>query len=168
MIIKRNLKRQKINLPTRKKNVYETFSSWRYIFVSVMVATIALLLISRLAYLQVIEPEYLTNEADKRSLRVTKSVAHRGNIEDRNGEELAISVPAYAIWVDPKTVKSAFAFSKQEYLESAVVNPKTGKETYQKQLFNESKKWPALAEVLDIELDKLADIMQRPNARFVY
>ncbi|WP_372880136.1 peptidoglycan D,D-transpeptidase FtsI family protein [Psychromonas sp.] len=168
MKIRRNLKRQKIKLPTRKKSVYGTFSSGRYIFVSILVAAIAVLLISRLAYLQVIEPEYLTNEADKRSLRVTKSVAHRGNIEDRNGEELAVSVPAYAIWVDPKVVKEEFAFSKQEYLESVVVSTKTGKETHQKQLFNESKKWPALAEVLDIEFDKLAEIMQKPHARFVY
>lgn len=168
MKIKRNMKRQKITPKTPKKNVYETFSSWRYIFVSIMIATIALLLISRLAYLQVIEPEYLTNEADKRSLRVTKSVAHRGNIEDRNGEELAISVPAYAIWADPKVVKEAFAFTKQEWLDSVVVNPKTGKETADKEFFYESKKWPALAEVLDIELDKLAESIQKPNSRFTY
>lgn len=168
MKIKRNLKKQKIALRTPKKNVYETFSSWRYIFVSMTVAIIALLLISRLAYLQIIEPEYLTNEADKRSLRVTESVAHRGNIEDRNGEELAISVPAYAIWADPKRVKSAFAFTQQEWLESVVVNPKTGKEKASKAFFYESKKWPALAEVLDIELDQLAEIIQKPNSRFAY
>ncbi|MGB5445841.1 MAG: penicillin-binding transpeptidase domain-containing protein [Psychromonas sp.] len=168
MIIKRNSKKYKRTLPARKKNVYETFSSGRYRFVSITVVTIALLLISRLAYLQVIEPEYLTNEADKRSLRVTKSVAHRGNIEDRNGEELAISVPAYAIWVDPKAVKESFAFNQQEYLDSLVVNTKTGKETYKKQLFNESTKWPALAEVLEVDLERLTAIVQKPNARFIY
>ncbi|MFQ3175504.1 MAG: cell division protein FtsI (penicillin-binding protein 3) [Psychromonas sp.] len=168
MKIKRHLKKQKMTLKTPGKNVYETFSSWRYIFVSIMVATIALLLISRLAYLQIIEPEYLTNEADKRSLRITESVAHRGNIEDRNGEELAISVPAYAIWADPKRVKSAFAFTEQEWLESVVINPKTGKETASKTFFYESKKWPALAEVLDLELDQLAEILQKPNSRFSY
>ncbi|PKH03602.1 peptidoglycan glycosyltransferase FtsI [Psychromonas sp. MB-3u-54] len=168
MKIKRHLKKQKMTLKTPGKNVYETFSSWRYIFVSITVATIALLLISRLAYLQIIEPEYLTNEADKRSLRITESVTHRGNIEDRNGEELAISVPAYAIWADPKRVKSAFAFTEQEWLESVVVNPKTGKETASKTFFYESKKWSALAEVLDIELDQLAEILQKPNSRFSY
>jgi cell division protein FtsI (penicillin-binding protein 3) len=168
MKIKQHLKKQKMALKTPGKNVYETFSSWRYIFVSITVATIALLLISRLAYLQIIEPEYLTNEADKRSLRVTKSVAHRGNIEDRNGEELAISVPAYAIWADPKRVKAAFAFTQQEWLESVVVNPKTGKETARKKFFYESKKWPALADVLDLELEQLAEILQKPNSRFYY
>ncbi|WP_354624418.1 hypothetical protein [Psychromonas sp. MME2] len=83
----------------KKNKVYANFSSWRYITVSVIISLIALLLISRLAYLQVVEPEYLANEADKRSLRVTNSIAHRGDISDRHGEELAISVPAYAIWV---------------------------------------------------------------------
>ncbi|ABM02978.1 peptidoglycan synthetase FtsI [Psychromonas ingrahamii 37] len=168
MKIKRHLKKQKMALKTPGKNVYETFSSWRYIFVSITVATIALLLISRLAYLQIIEPEYLTNEADKRSLRITESVAHRGNIQDRNGEELAISVPAYAIWADPKRVKAAFAFTEQEWLDSIVVNPETGKETVNKTFFYESKKWAALADVLDIELDQLAEILQKPNSRFSY
>lgn len=168
MKIKQHLKRQKMALKTPKKNVYETFSGWRYIFVSITVVTIAVLLISRLAYLQIIEPEYLTNEADKRSLRITESVAHRGNIEDRNGEELAVSVPAYAIWADPQRVKSAFAFTKQELLESVVVNPETGKETAGKAFFYESKKWPALAEVLDMELAQLAEIIQKPNSRFSY
>jgi len=160
--------RTKASSQTRKKKIYETYSSGRYIFVAATISLIAIALISRLAFIQVLEPEYLTNEADKRSLRVTSSVAHRGNIEDRNGEELAISVPAYAIWVDPKQVKKHFAFTKQELADSVVVNPKTGLERYTKKYFYESKKWPALAGVLDIKMDKLAKIIQRPNSRFVY
>ncbi|MFT6984528.1 MAG: cell division protein FtsI (penicillin-binding protein 3) [Psychromonas sp.] len=168
MKIKRNLAKSKASKQIKKKKVYATFSSWRYLFVSFAVATVALLLISRLAYIQVIEPEYLSNEADKRSLRVTQSVAHRGNIEDRYGEELAISVPAYAIWVDPKMVKEAYAFTPKEWSESVEVNTHTGKQKHTKQYFYESKKWPALAEVLDIDIGTLADTIQKPNTRFVY
>jgi len=153
---------------TQPRKVYHAFSSWRFLFVSISVAVIAVLLISRLAYIQVIEPEYLSREADKRSLRVTKSVTHRGNISDRNGEELAISVPAYAIWVDPKTVKESYAFTEEEWLASAVENTRTGKIKYTKKKFFESKKWPALAEVLDIRLENLVKIIKRPNARFAY
>lgn len=153
---------------TQPRKVYHAFSSWRFVFVSVTVALIAVALISRLAYIQVIEPDYLTQEADKRSLRVTQSVTHRGNISDRNGEELAISVPAYAIWVDPKTVKAAYAFNEEEYLASAVESKRSGKIRYTKKKFFESKKWPALAEVLDLQLDDLVDIISRPNARFAY
>jgi len=168
MKMKRNLAKPKASKHTKKKKVYSTFSSWRYLFVSFSIAAVAFLLISRLAYIQVVEHEYLTNEADKRSLRVTKSVVHRGNIEDRYGEELAISVPAYAIWLDPKTVKETYVFTREEWLASAQVNPRTGKEIHTKQYFYESKKWPALAEVLDLEIEKIAAIIQRPNARFVY
>ena len=111
MKTKRKSARKSSVIQSKKNKVYETFSGVRYYFVVGIIASIAVLLISRLAYLQIIDPEYLSNEADKRSLRITKSVAHRGNIEDRNGEELAISVPAYAIWLDPKTVKKHYAFS---------------------------------------------------------
>jgi cell division protein FtsI (penicillin-binding protein 3) len=166
--MKRTQSRKKRAKQAQPRKVYHAFSSWRYLFVSVTIAVIAVLLISRLAHIQVIEPEYLTKEADKRSLRVTKSVTHRGNISDRNGEELAISVPAYAIWVDPKAVKAAYAFNEEEWQASAVENTRTGKIKYKKAKFFESKKWPALAEVLGIKLEKLVKIVRRPNARFVY
>ncbi|WP_417697509.1 peptidoglycan D,D-transpeptidase FtsI family protein [Psychromonas sp.] len=165
---KRSTSRPKAGPQTRKKKVYPTYSSGRYIFVAVTISLIAAALISRLAFIQILEPEYLTNEADKRSLRVTSSVAHRGNIEDRNGEELAISVPAYAIWVDPKEVKKHFAFTKDEWENSVVVNPKTGLERHTKKFFYESKKWPALAEVLDIPMAELAKTLQKPRSRFAY
>ena len=165
---KRTTTRAKAGSQTRKKKIYLTYSSGRYIFVAATITMIAIALISRLAFIQVLEPEYLSNEADKRSLRVTSSVAHRGNIEDRNGEELAISVPAYAIWVDPKEVKKHFAFTREEWADSVVVNPKTGLERHTKKYFYESRKWPALAEVLDIKIEDLAKTIQKPNSRFAY
>ncbi|WP_137297300.1 penicillin-binding transpeptidase domain-containing protein [Psychromonas sp. SP041] len=165
---KRTTTRAKAGSQTRKKKIYLTYSSGRYIFVAATITMIAIALISRLAFIQVLEPEYLSNEADKRSLRVTSSVAHRGNIEDRNGEELAISVPAYAIWVDPKEVKKHFVFTREEWADSVVVNPKTGLERHTKKYFYESKKWPALAEVLDIKIEDLAKAIQKPNSRFAY
>jgi cell division protein FtsI (penicillin-binding protein 3) len=158
----------KTNAQTRKKKVYLSYSSGRYLFVAIGISMIAVALISRLAFLQIIEPEYLTNQADKRSLRVTQSVVHRGNIEDRHGEELAISVPAFAIWVDPEEVKKDFAFTREEWMKSIVTNPQTGIERHTKQYFYESKKWPALAEVLDIDIDTIVEAIQKPNSRFAY
>ncbi|WP_022941092.1 peptidoglycan D,D-transpeptidase FtsI family protein [Psychromonas hadalis] len=166
--MKRNSNRKKRAQQAQPRKVYHSFSPWRFWFVSITVAVIAMLLITRLAYIQIIEPDYLTNEADKRSLRVTKSVTHRGNISDRNGEELAISVPAYAIWVDPKAVKKAYAFTDEEWQASGVESKRTGKIRYSKKKFFESKKWPALAEVLDIKFEKLVQIVKKPKARFVY
>lgn len=168
MKMKRNLVKIKSSKQTRKKKVYNTFSCGRYYFVSIVIAALAIALLSRLAYIQVIETEYLTNEADKRSLRVTKSVAHRGNIEDRYGEELAISVPAYAIWVDAKTVKEHYAFTEQEWQESKVIDNRSGREKYSKKQFYNSKKWPALAEVLGLDIEAMAEILKKPNSRFAY
>jgi len=165
---RRSPSKTKTSAQTRKKKVYLSYSSGRYMFVAISIVMIAVALISRLAFLQIIEPEYLSNQADKRSLRVTKSVAHRGNIEDRHGEELAISVPAYAIWVDPKEVKKHFAFTHEEWEESAVINPKTGIERHTKQYFYESKKWPALAEVLDIDVKTIVNAVQKSHSRFAY
>ncbi|WP_257797886.1 peptidoglycan D,D-transpeptidase FtsI family protein [Psychromonas sp. CD1] len=125
-------------------------------------------LICRLAYIQVIEKDYLSNEADKRSLRIIQSISHRGNISDRNGEELAISVPAYAIWVDPKRVMKTYAFTEKQWQESKEVSHRSGKVTYNKKKFYSSKRWSALAEVLNYDLKKLAKIVSKPHARFVY
>jgi len=165
---KRHSVKVKKGAQVQRKKVYQTFSQWRYRFVGAAVAVVGLLLITRLAYLQVIEPDYLNGEADKRSLRITKSVAHRGNILDRNGEALAISVPAYAIWLDPKTVKSAYAFTQEDLDESIQINARTGQEYYTKQAFYKSKKWAALAEVLNLDISKLANVIQKPNSRFAY
>jgi len=165
---RRSVSKAKTGAQTRKKKVYLSYSSGRYLFVAIGISFIAIALISRLAFLQIIEPEYLTNQADKRSLRVTESVAPRGNIADRHGEELAISVPAFAIWVDPKEVKKHFAFSREEWLKSASVDAKTGLERYAKKYFYESKKWPALAEVLNIKIETIAKAIQKPNSRFAY
>ncbi|MEI6896068.1 MAG: penicillin-binding transpeptidase domain-containing protein [Psychromonas sp.] len=153
---------------THPRKIYHAFSSWRFLFVSIAIGVIAVTLIGRLAFIQVIEPEYLTQEADKRSLRITKSVTHRGNISDRHGEELAISVPAYAIWVDPKAVKAAYAFNDEQWQASAYESSRTGLIRYKKKKFFESKKWSALAEVLDLKIDQLVKIIARPRARFVY
>ena len=52
-----------------------------------------LFLMARTAYIQIIEPEMLKKQGDLRSLRVAANTVQRGSILDRNGAELAISVP---------------------------------------------------------------------------
>lgn len=152
----------------QRAKVYALFSSWRYTFIAVCIGLFVIALIIRLAMIQVVDPKYLTEQADKRSLRVTKSIASRGNIADRHGEYLAVSVPAYAVWVDPKEVLKKVAFTKKELEDSAAFNRKTGEETYQKEYFYQSKKWPALAEILGISLAKLQKTISKKNARFIY
>ena len=79
-----------------------------------------------------------------RSLRTAASEVQRGSILDRNGRELAVSVPVETVWADPKVVMDNNALAMSEH-------------------------WQALADVLDQDVNKLTSrIVRNPNKRFVY
>ncbi len=67
-------------------------------FFAVMAST----LVARAIYLQVLDKDFLNQQADTRHLRTEKITAHRGTIVDRNGEPLAISTPVDSVWANPK------------------------------------------------------------------
>ena len=52
--------------------------------------------------LQYFQHTRLTQEGEDRHLRTATIPASRGNIVDRGGEILALSMPAYAVWADPR------------------------------------------------------------------
>ena len=62
----------------------------------------ALSLLGRAVQLQVLDKDFLNEQADTRHLRTETISAHRGAITDRNGEPLAISTPVDSIWANPK------------------------------------------------------------------
>ena len=127
-----------------KSNSQPITATWRYYVVLGIVVLIYLSLLARTAYIQVIEPDMLKSQGDKRSLRAMKNTVQRGTILDRNGEKLAISVPVETVWVDPKTIM-------------------------QKNSLSMKKHWQALADVLGQDLNKLTEkVAKRPNKRFVY
>jgi len=64
-------------------------------------------LIARAVHLQVLDTEFLNQQADTRHLRTEKITAHRGTITDRNGEPLAISTPVDSVWANPKELAPA-------------------------------------------------------------
>lgn len=68
---------------------------------------VAATLVARAVHLQVLDKDFLNQQADTRHLRTEIISAHRGTIFDRNGEPLAISTPVDSIWVDPKKFASA-------------------------------------------------------------
>jgi cell division protein FtsI (penicillin-binding protein 3) len=70
-------------------------------------ATLAVSLVARAVHLQVLDKEFLNEQADTRHLRTERITAHRGTITDRNGEPLAISTPVDSIWANPKKLASA-------------------------------------------------------------
>jgi len=64
-------------------------------------------LMVRAVYLQVVNKDFLNQQADTRHLRTEKISAHRGSITDRNGEPLAISTPVDSIWANPAKLSTA-------------------------------------------------------------
>ncbi len=121
-----------------------TLNKWRLKFVFACLFLVFGSVISRSAYLQIIQPERLIKEGDNRTVRVKKSTVQRGMITDRNGVELAVSVPVQTIWADPKRVL--------EYPE-----------------FETDVRWKALAKVLQMEEQELiARITNNHNKRFIY
>jgi cell division protein FtsI (penicillin-binding protein 3) len=73
----------------------------RVTLVTVFFAIVASSLAARAVYLQVLDKDFLNQQADTRHLRTEKISAHRGTISDRNGEPLAISTPVDSIWANP-------------------------------------------------------------------
>ncbi|MEW6997675.1 peptidoglycan D,D-transpeptidase FtsI family protein [Colwelliaceae bacterium BS250] len=118
--------------------------AWRFYVVVGLICFVYSGIMARAAYLQVIEPESLQAQGDRRSLRVSSNDTHRGAIVDRNGVELAVSVPVQTVYADPK-----------------IVINQNGLELH--------RRWQALADVLGEDVDKLkARIGTNPKRRFVY
>ncbi|MBU2916812.1 MAG: cell division protein FtsI (penicillin-binding protein 3) [Psychrosphaera sp.] len=120
------------------------FNRWRFQFVVVSLVLVFGTVVSRAAYLQIIQPDRLRMEGDNRTVRIKEGTIQRGMITDRNGVELAVSVPVQTIWADPKQVL--------EYPE-----------------FETDVRWEALAKVLDMEEHELlARITNNAKKRFIY
>jgi cell division protein FtsI (penicillin-binding protein 3) len=75
--------------------------------VSVVFALLATSLFARAVHLQVLNKDFLNQQADSRHLRTEKISAHRGSITDRHGEPLAISTPVDSVWANPQELAAA-------------------------------------------------------------
>jgi cell division protein FtsI (penicillin-binding protein 3) len=121
-----------------------TTLAWRFYLVLGVVGLVYAGLAARTAYIQVVEPEMLKKQGDMRSLRTASNKVHRGSIVDRNGRELAVSVPVETVWADPKMVMQNNALAMVEH-------------------------WQALADVLDKDVNKIKErVTRNPAKRFVY
>lgn len=130
-------------LKQNRKRQHPDTLKWRfYVAMSVLLLVFGALL-ARTAYIQVIAPERLQMEGDRRSLRAAQTDVQRGTIVDRNGRELAVSVPVQTVWADPKVVHAEGGLANQE-------------------------RWLALAEVFRTDADKLQARVADPTRRFVY
>ncbi|MDO6499720.1 penicillin-binding transpeptidase domain-containing protein [Photobacterium sanguinicancri] len=128
----------------RRVKAPPVFIPWRFNLICGCVILALGLLIGRAAYIQVLEPGKLIQEGDLRSLRVKALPSARGIISDRNGEQLAVSVPVQAVWADPVQI----------YKHGGMV---------------EQARWHALADVLGLDRQKLVKrIEKNQKRRFIY
>jgi cell division protein FtsI (penicillin-binding protein 3) len=138
MMVTRQVKSNKKNNQNKPQ-----FRQWRFWLVVGVVISVFTGLAARAAYIQVIDPDQLVKQGDNRTLRVRHSAAHRGMILDRNGVELAVSIPVQAIYADPK-----------------IVHDRNG--------MQQTKRWQALADVLGQDYKALIAKVSNPDRRFVY
>ena len=116
---------------------------WRFVFVVICICLVFTGIGVRAAFIQVIETDQLIKQGDNRTKRVREAAAHRGLIMDRNGQELAVSIPVQAIYADPKII------AQQNSLADV-------------------RRWDALAKVLKNDTQALMAKVSNPKRRFVY
>lgn len=127
-----------------KARQYPSVISWRFAFVMLSISAVFVALLARAAWLQVVEPDMLVSQGDRRSLRVEADTVMRGMVFDRHGEALAVSVPVEAIWADPKVV-------------------------IERNAPGDERRWHALAEILQMTPQQLLSrVGDNPQRRFVY
>lgn len=84
------------------------------ILVFVMIFICLLFLCIRVGWIQIVKGSEYTDKAIQQQTRDTPIEAERGVIYDTNGNELAVSVNCYTIWVRPTDVKSADSKEERE------------------------------------------------------
>jgi cell division protein FtsI (penicillin-binding protein 3) len=111
----------------------------RRAFILLCMGLAAVTLVWRAVCLQVLDKEFLLSQGEARHLRVVSLPAHRGVIQDRNGEPLAVSTPVESVWVNPQ------------------------------ELGGEQQRIPQLAAVLSLDSGKVQQLLaSRADREFVY
>lgn len=76
-----------------------------------VIAVVFVVIAGRLAQLQLTRADWLSARGRDQRVHVVKVPAERGNVFDRNGRELAISVPRQTVWADPRVIHDAPAYA---------------------------------------------------------
>ncbi|WP_252107559.1 MULTISPECIES: penicillin-binding transpeptidase domain-containing protein [unclassified Halomonas] len=87
---------------SRQHPIAPPLAGGRFLFILILVAVAACVLVGRITLLQVIDRPFLQSQGDARTLRHEVIPSHRGMITDRNGEPLAISTPVVTLWANPQ------------------------------------------------------------------
>jgi len=91
----------------KEKTTVAERARWRSVLLLVGFAACAVALEGRILYLQLVDKNFLAEQANDRHLRTVQISAHRGSLTDRFGEPLAVSTPVDTIYANPKELKPA-------------------------------------------------------------
>lgn len=153
--------------PSNKKARHAKLNStpellhWRFVVVISTIILVFVGLSARAVYIQVISPDLLIKRGDSRTLRTHENPLHRGLILDRNGQQLAVSVPVRAVWANPKTIAQSIEALKAQAKKDPEFDLRA-------KLRTNKKRWAALAEILGQDLTKLQEKVSNPENTFVY
>ncbi|MBP6515374.1 MAG: penicillin-binding protein 2, partial [Steroidobacteraceae bacterium] len=86
---------------------------WRSKFIVALVGLSFVVLLGRALYVQVLGSDFFKKQGEIRFARTIDLLASRGRILDRNGQILAVSVPAPSLWVLPKDFEADRAQRRQ-------------------------------------------------------
>ncbi len=84
----------------------------RFIFLSIILIVLIVILLSRSFYLQYMESDFLNAEGDKKHIKTLLIPSSRGTIYDRNANPLAVSIPVSNLVVDPKIFLSSSRYQE--------------------------------------------------------
>lgn len=121
-------------------------TNWRVCMMWFCVVLCATLLVCRLLYVMVFNSQWLISQGNDRVLRTVRDNVERGIIKDRNGVQLAISVPVKAISIyclDFHDKKNGGGFYRQEDMRN-------------------------VAKVLDIDYNEMMKKVSSPKRRYIY
>ncbi len=87
----------------KKKNSKKVsdFSGRRKLVLVFMLLGVCVLILKAIQ-LQVMDTQFLQKQGRSRQVGTVKIAAYRGQIQDRNGESLAVSAPVESVWVNPQ------------------------------------------------------------------
>lgn len=87
-------------------------------FLLIAMLTSMVILSGRAIYLQILNKSFFQEKVDSQHINVVDVSAYRGQIQDRNGEPLAISTPVQSIRVNTKQLKD---FEKDKIMQMAKI-----------------------------------------------
>lgn len=147
----------------RKTNSIPLGSGRYYVLMAVLMSAFVGLLL-RMVYLQVDESQTLSGKADSRSIRNQQIATHRGDILDRNGVQLAVSIPVKSVWIDvTEVIKKSPTLVESNWNRLAIIANKTPQEFKQWIAKRRGQQFAWVARQLDPKTARLVKTLDLPG-----